>query len=102
MRALRVSRQAATPTRHLDRLVRKIRQFLVEKVVDKTDAIIELLPGQGATLGDVVPIFEASPAAGGCGVLGIVNRVAFQGRLTTVTGRLGDGEIPAQTVARSP
>ena len=93
MRALRLRRQAAPPTRHLDRLVGKIGQFLIEKEVDETHAIVEFGLGQRPALRDVVPIFEASPAAGGGGVLGVLDRVAFQGRLTAIAGRLGDGEI---------
>lgn len=100
MRSLQLGWKTTTARRHLDRLVGQIGQLLVKEEVDEGHAIVELLRRQVAALRNIVPIFEASPAACGRCVLRIVNRIALKRRLVTVTGRLCYGEILAKTVSR--
>ena len=90
---LRVGRQSATTARHLDWVIGEIGQLLIEEEVDQGRAIVEFLRRQWSTLRDVVPIFEAGPAACRGRVLRVIDRIAFERRLMTVAGRFGDREI---------
>jgi hypothetical protein len=54
--------------------------------------VIDLVVSQGASLGNSMPLCQATSATGGRGVLGHERGMASQGRLLAVVGRLGRGQ----------
>ncbi|MDA9433528.1 hypothetical protein XH88_17355 [Bradyrhizobium sp. CCBAU 51627] len=98
MWSLRFGRQA-TAARNFGRLIRQFGQLLIEEEVHKGSAVIEFFSAQRSALGDVMPIFETSPAACRRRVLRVIDCIALERSLTTVTGRLGDGEVFPEPVS---
>jgi hypothetical protein len=98
MRSFLLGRKTARATRHVNRPIGEIWKLFIEEAVDKSYAVVEFLRGQRPSLRDVMPIFEAGTAACRGRVLRVIDRVAFEGGLATVSGRFRDRKIFAEAI----